>query len=510
MGIPRPIVEFLGAIVGVDPDHYPKGDEDAMRAYAARYDALAADLRAKAGAEAQQAASAIATAWNGEGGRALSQQLNLYVTQQEFGGVEAIAKNAEALAQYLRDQADTIARTKVMIWAQVAIGIAMFILPAGRLISAIQQTAWRTLLRNFITSRAKKALAEGTAQAAASKAKLGIGARIKAVAPGFSRGAFVGAGGAALFGLGPNTVAQIYGLRTGQDGRQVMDDQGNYHHEEGWNWEETRNYAKITAWAIPIAGVTGGLVAGVGRVAVRNVNALDTQAWSWAGRRVVGAAAMTTSLPAAEKIVNGHDPTWDSLWRAAVMGAAMPSHPFRAPDSAPPGGHPDTAPVKTPEVREHTTIDGSTRRAVAGPTEPTRGGRQTRCACSGLDRRSGRGRGDYENGPAGRRGVSTGRGSAGGCSQHDTAVSSPYCGRSGGSTQYGQNTHGRRHRPDCVEACRHRGARCAQATGPSRRTGHQANPDRQAGGRRERRKPPRSRGSEEHATGRREAAWTSG
>lgn len=357
MGILRPIVEFFGAIVGVDPDDWPKGDEDALRRCADRYDAIATHLRGQLGQTALQTAGSLAAAWNGEGGRALAQQLTSYVTSEEYGGIEAIAKNAETVAQYLRDQADTIARTKVMIIAQVVIGLLMFAYPAGRLISLAFKKKLIGMLKDFIARRAKQTLAKGSAEAAARKAKLGAFAKIKPLLPG----ATIGGGGAVLFGLGPNTAAQLYGLGTGQDGRGEFDDKGNYQHEEGWNWDETSTYAKITAWAIPIAAVTGAGAAGLGRVAVSKIGALNTEAWSWAGRRVAGAAAMATSLPAADKIVTGHNPTAESILRAAVMGAAMPSHPFKPLVDAFRPHQPDVTPVeplKPVEVREHTTIDG--------------------------------------------------------------------------------------------------------------------------------------------------------
>ncbi|WP_020386860.1 hypothetical protein [Kribbella catacumbae] len=369
MGWPRPIVEFFGAIVGVDPDHYPKGDEDALRRAADQYDAIAAHLVDQLGQTALQTARSLEAEWNGEGGRALAGQLTNYVNSKDFGGIMAIAVNARDLAQYLRDQADTIARTKMMIWAQVIIGVAMYAIPGGKLISLAFRNTLRKLLRDFITNRSKKAITEGAARAAANKAKVGTGAKIKAIPPGPLRNILVGGGGAVLFGLGPNTAAQIYGLTTGQDGRGEIVAGGKYQHEEGWNGEETWTYTKITAWALPIAIVAGAGVAKMGQAAVSKVGFLNTEAWSWAGRRVMGATAMAASMPAANLIVTGQRPTGEDFWRAAVMGAAMPTHPFGSPAERP--SHPDATPVELMKLPESRAIEGmGDRPPPDGPNPP--------------------------------------------------------------------------------------------------------------------------------------------
>ncbi|GAB3406608.1 WXG100-like domain-containing protein [Flindersiella endophytica] len=348
MSILRPVLEFLGAIVGVDPDGWPKGDEDALREYADRYEAIAAGLRGEVGTRARQAAGSLAVAWNGEGGRAIANQIALYVSREEMGGVEAVAKSAESMAQYLRDQADTIARTKQMIVAQAVIGALLFLVPSARIASQLVKKALIKRFRDWLAKKSEEALRKGLMQAAKNAVKL-PSVTVKTLLPG----AVTGALGAGLFGLGPNTYAQAYGRLTGQDGRGEFGKDGKYVHGEGWNWDDTEKYGLITAWATPIAGVAGLGASVVGKVAVDRFG--STEGANWLGRRARGAVSMGVGMPAADKIVTGHDPSLEDVGRAALMGAAMPSHHPARPDGMDGmGPHPDAEPV-----RSHSTIDGS-------------------------------------------------------------------------------------------------------------------------------------------------------
>ena len=347
MGIWHPVVEFLGAIVGVDPDDWPGGDEDAMREYARQYDAMATELRTAVATGCREGATAVAAAWNGEAGRALSAQILAYGTDKEFGGVETIAAAAEELAQYLRDQADTIARAKVMILAQIAVGILMFAIPAGKALSLGMRLAFRNALKNFIHNRARGVIKQAISALAARAGRAMAMTPVK-----FFRGAAIAGVGAGVYGLAPNTIAQGYGVLTGQSGRTTADG----HHAEGWDWDETKKYAAIAAVATPIAIVTGVGMAKLGGVATRNVSALNGRVPRFVGRRIAGATTMAVSMPAADLIVTHHRPTFEDFWKSAVMGAAVPGG---GGSHGPAAGGPHGDPIKVEPVRDHSTIGGA-------------------------------------------------------------------------------------------------------------------------------------------------------
>ncbi|MGW6197323.1 WXG100-like domain-containing protein [Kribbella sp. NPDC055110] len=346
MGFWHPVVEFLGAIVGVDPDDWPGGDEDAIRDYARRYDAIATELRTTVATGCREGSAAIGAAWNGEAGRALSAQVLAYGTDKEFGGAESIADMAADLAQYLRDQADTIARAKAMIIAQIVVGVLMFAIPAGKALSPLMRQAFRQALKKFIHNRARAVLKEAVS-ALAARAKNAL-----TMTPAkFFRGAALAGVGAGVYGLAPNTAAQTYGVLTGQSGRTTPD--GG--HADGWDWDETKKYAAIAAVATPIAIATGVGMAKLGGVATRNVSALTGRVPRFVGRRVAGAVTMGLSMPAANYAVTRETPTFEDVWKAGVMGAAVPGGGSHGPAAGVPKGDP----VEVAPVRNHSTIGGA-------------------------------------------------------------------------------------------------------------------------------------------------------
>ncbi|MFF0266853.1 hypothetical protein [Kribbella sp. NPDC004536] len=350
MSIWHPIVEFLGAIVGVDPDDWPQGDEDALREYARQYDAIAAELRATVAGGCREASTAIGAAWNGEAGRALAAQVLAYGTDKDFGGAESIAAAAADLAQYLRDQADTIVRTKVLIIAQIAIGILMFAIPAGKAISLGMRQAFRQALKDFIHNGAKNAMKKAVAALTARAAKTAALTPARVV-----RGLALAAVGAGAYGLAPNTIAQTYGVLTNQSGRTGPDGT----HEDGWNWDETKKSAEIAAVATPLAIASSIGLGRLGGLAARKVDALNGRGLQFLGRRAAGATSMAVSMPAANSLVVTHKlPTFEEVWKSAVMGAAVLGGGSHSPHTDIP---PHAEPVEVAAVRDHSTIGGDHR-----------------------------------------------------------------------------------------------------------------------------------------------------
>ncbi|TCC29645.1 DEAD/DEAH box helicase [Kribbella speibonae] len=343
MGFWHPVVEFLGAIVGVDPDDWPGGDEDALREYARQYDAIAKELRTTVATGCREGSTAVAAAWNGEAGRALSAQILAYGTDKDFGGVETIAGAAEELAQYLRDQADTIVRAKVMIIAQIAVGVLMFAIPAGKALSLGMRAAFRQALKDFIHNRARGVMKQALSALAARAGKALAMTPVK-----FFRGAAIAGVGAGVYGLAPNTIAQGYGVLTGQSGRTTPDG----HHADGWNWDETKQYAAIAAVATPIAIATGVGMGKLGGVVTGKVSALNGRVPRFLGRRIAGATTMAVAMPAADWVVTRHPVTFESVWKSAVMGAAVPGGGSHGPAAAAP--HAD--PIRVEPVRDHPMV----------------------------------------------------------------------------------------------------------------------------------------------------------
>ncbi|TCC18624.1 DEAD/DEAH box helicase [Kribbella sindirgiensis] len=345
MGFWHPVVEFLGAIVGVDPDDWPGGDEDALREYARQYDAIAKELRTTVATGCREGSTAVAAAWNGEAGRALSAQILAYGTDKDFGGVETIAGAAEELAQYLRDQADTIVRAKVMIIAQIAVGVLMFAIPAGKALSVGMRAAFRQALKDFIHNRARGVMKQALSALAARAGKALAMTPVK-----FFRGAAIAGVGAGVYGLAPNTIAQGYGVLTGQSGRTTPDG----HHADGWNWDETKQYAAIAAVATPIAIATGVGMGKLGGVVTGKVSALNGRVPRFVGRRIAGATTMAVAMPAADWVVTRHPLTFESVWKSAVMGAAVPGGGSHGPAAAAPHGDP----IRVEPVRDHPMVGG--------------------------------------------------------------------------------------------------------------------------------------------------------
>ncbi|MFD7161041.1 hypothetical protein ACFV9C_41105 [Kribbella sp. NPDC059898] len=346
MGLPHPIVEFLGLFVGVDPDDYPSADEDALREYARQYDAIAADLRTSVGTPCRTAAEKLPQIWSGEPGTALGAQIGKYGSDAQSGGVESIAQAAEEVANYLRDQADTVFRAKVMFWAQVAIGLAMYAVPAGKLISLGMRSVLANGLKNFLKRKFEQIIGLSVA---ALRARAGKALALTPVKV-FQATALVAANG-----LGPNTVAQVAGIVTDQSRHGGQDAQGNYEHETGWNWSETGTNAAITAAAVPIAALAGLGLAGVGKAAAARMPALAQKVPAVVARQLAGGATMAVTMPTATMIGTGHVPTareaWTEAWRAGVMGTAVPVPRSHAPVA--PAGEP----VHVPEVRNQPLTD---------------------------------------------------------------------------------------------------------------------------------------------------------
>ncbi|WP_427886034.1 hypothetical protein ACQHIV_26220 [Kribbella sp. GL6] len=345
MGLPHPIVEFLGLFVGVDPDDYPSADEDALREYARQYDAIAAGLRTSAGAPCQTAAQKLPQIWSGEPGTALGAQISKYGTDAQSGGVEAIALAAEEVANYLRDQADTVFRAKVMFWAQVAIGLAMYAVPAGKLISLGMRSVLANGLKNFLKRKFEQIIGLSVAALRARAGKALALAPVKV----FQATALIAANG-----IGPNTVAQVAGIVTDQSRHGGQDAQGNYVHETGWNWSETGTNAAVTVAAVPIAALAGLGLAGVGKTIVARMPALAQKVPAVVSRQLAGGLTMAVTMPTATMIGTGHVPTareaWTEAWRAGFMGTAVP-----VPTSHAPVVHAGD-PVHVAQVREHSTI----------------------------------------------------------------------------------------------------------------------------------------------------------
>ncbi|HZX06373.1 hypothetical protein, partial [Kribbella sp.] len=356
----HPIVEFLGAIVGVDPDDWPKGDEDALRESARQYDAIAAGLRSTVAGGCREQSTAVLAAWNGEGGRALGAEVLAYGTDPKFGGAEAMAVAAADLAQYLRDQADTIVRTKILIFAQIVIGILMFAIPAGKLISLGLRQALRQGLKEFIHKGAQAAIKDAVRAIVAQAGKRPALAPVSVV-----RGLVLAGAGGVGYGLAPNTISQAYGVLTNQSGRTTKD--GG--HADGWDWGETRQAAEVAAVATPIAIAASVGLGSVSSFATRKVSALDGPVQQFLIRRAAGAATMGVSMPAANSIVVTHTlPTGEELWKSAVMGAAVPGGGSHGPTAGGPHGDP----IEVAPVRNHSTIGGD--HTPDGPPETVKPG----------------------------------------------------------------------------------------------------------------------------------------
>lgn len=316
MSIGRPVVHFLEEMVGIAPEDFPQADEDQLREFARLWDAVAAHL-GDVEYNALASARAVETAWDGEAGRALGLAVTRYATDAKSGGVEAMAQGASTIAQYLRDQADAVQRAKIATWTMAAATLAMFVFGLGgiaaRLVSFALKRALIDALKSALSRGARERMAQAAAEAAGNAAD-------RSLAANFIRYAAPAVGGAVAWGLGPDTVAQGWGLATGNDGWVTFDGSGNPVLHNGWNWSETAQAATMAIIAVPLGMGAGWGLGKLGSLATDEFGALDTAVGQYALSAAESSANMAATLPVAQAITTGAPPTAEDFEKAATLG----------------------------------------------------------------------------------------------------------------------------------------------------------------------------------------------